>query len=88
MEWSELIGANDLEPAAFALQPRLGRLYTALVASGAERVRMSGSGSTLFALFADSTTAVAAAQRLPSDCGWLRVQPLGRDAWRVADAAS
>lgn len=56
---------NDLTDAAITAVPeiadvlmRLGREEGALIA------RMSGSGATCFALFADSTTAEAAAQRL------------------------
>jgi len=79
-----LIGRNDLEAPAFAVRPALGALYTALVDSGAERVRMSGSGSTIFALYADPETAAAAGRRLPSGTVWRRVSPLGRDAWRAA----
>lgn len=84
VEIEELIGSNDLEAPAFAIRPELGALYTSLVDSGAERVRMSGSGSTLFALFADPETAAAAGRRLPSGTVWRRVSPLGRVAWRAA----
>jgi 4-diphosphocytidyl-2-C-methyl-D-erythritol kinase len=80
----ELIGRNDLEAAAFALSPPLGAMYTSLVRGGAERVRMSGSGSTLFALFADAAAAEAAAAALPQGVHWFRVSLLGREAWRRA----
>jgi 4-diphosphocytidyl-2-C-methyl-D-erythritol kinase len=79
-----LIGGNDLETAAFALRPELGALYTELVRSGARKVRMSGSGSTLFALFDDAAAARRAAVALPPGIVWKRVQTLGRDAWRAA----
>lgn len=42
---------NDLMPAAFAVEPRLAALRAMLDGVGGVRVHMSGSGSTLFALF-------------------------------------
>lgn len=42
---------NDLEPAAFRIAPRLGLLREFLTERGGRPVRMSGSGSTLFAIF-------------------------------------
>jgi 4-diphosphocytidyl-2-C-methyl-D-erythritol kinase len=80
----ELIGRNDLEAPAFALSPALGAMYTSLVRGGAGRVRMSGSGSSLFALFADAAAAEAAASALPHGVNCLRVSLLGREAWRRA----
>jgi 4-diphosphocytidyl-2-C-methyl-D-erythritol kinase len=53
---------NDLEPAAFALVPQLGRLRDALELSLARVIRMSGSGGTLFTLFDDRQEAGVAAQ--------------------------
>ncbi|MFT3967364.1 MAG: 4-(cytidine 5'-diphospho)-2-C-methyl-D-erythritol kinase [Sphingobium sp.] len=47
-------GRNDLQPSALALVPRIGGVLDALGAlPGATLVRMSGSGATCFALFAD-----------------------------------
>ncbi len=55
--WADLDAAglmerlfNDLEPAAFALRPELGRLREELEKRLGRVVRMSGSGSTLFTL--------------------------------------
>lgn len=80
----ELVGENDLEGPAFELRPELGALYTSLVRAGAKRVRMSGSGSALFALFDDSAEARAAGGLLPSGSNWMQVSALGRAAWRRA----
>ena len=45
---------NDFEPVVFAERPELGAIYEKLVAlPGVALARMSGSGSTLFALFDD-----------------------------------
>jgi 4-diphosphocytidyl-2-C-methyl-D-erythritol kinase len=66
-DWSEWVGldsssllpllVNDLEPAAFAVQPLVGELRTSLEMKLNRPVRMSGSGSTLFTLYdtADET---------------------------------
>ncbi len=43
--------ANDLEPAAFSIEPRLGKLRIELERRLARIVRMSGSGSSLFTLY-------------------------------------
>ncbi len=53
--------ANDLEPAAFAIAPPLGRLRDDAERLLARPVRMSGSGSSLFTLYDDKAAAGAAA---------------------------
>lgn len=54
---------NDLEPPARALAPVLDEVESALEASpGALLVRMSGSGATMFALYADCRAAARAAK--------------------------
>jgi 4-diphosphocytidyl-2-C-methyl-D-erythritol kinase len=55
---------NDLEPAAFAIDPGLGRLRADVEQSLARVVRMSGSGSSLFTLFDEEAQASAAATRI------------------------
>lgn len=47
--WRE--GRNDLEPAAMALVPQIADVLAAF--SGADVVRMSGSGATCFAFYGD-----------------------------------
>lgn len=80
--WTELVGENDLEEPAFALRPDLRAVYTAAVRAGASVARMSGSGSTLFALFGDPAAAKAAAAALPPRTQWLKSSKLGRADWR------
>lgn len=47
-----LVGRNDLEPPARAMQPVIGEVVGALdAAAGIRLARMSGSGATCFALF-------------------------------------
>ena len=64
---------NDLEPAAQELCPALGPLRAALRAAGALAVGLSGSGATLYGLFATPEAAAAArGARLPAGA-WARV---------------
>lgn len=56
---------NDLEAAAIGLAPEISGVIEALAAQpGALIARMSGSGATCFALFAEPAAAHAAAERL------------------------
>ena len=55
---------NDLEPAAFAVEPLVGELRTSLEAKLNRPVRMSGSGSTLFTLYDTEPEAKQAARQL------------------------
>ena len=56
---------NDLEPAACALAPTVSETLAALAATpGALLARMSGSGATCFALYADAHAAETAATHL------------------------
>lgn len=58
---------NDLEPAAFTLQPELKAAREALVEAGALGAVLSGSGPTLLALCEDKPAAEALAQRVCGD---------------------
>jgi 4-diphosphocytidyl-2-C-methyl-D-erythritol kinase len=55
---------NDLWPPALALDPSLGRVARALVAAGARRALLCGSGSCLAGLFDDRAAAERARARL------------------------
>lgn len=48
---------NDLEAAAFEVEPRLAELHARLSQAGGRIVRMTGSGSCLFTLFDDASAA-------------------------------
>jgi 4-diphosphocytidyl-2-C-methyl-D-erythritol kinase len=63
---------NDLTEAASALAPEIGAVLGRLAAlPGALIVRMSGSGATCFALFADRAAALAAGRALATaEPGW------------------
>ncbi len=55
---------NDLEPAAFVVEPRLARLHARIDGFAGRPVRMTGSGSALFTLFDDEPAARAWAKGL------------------------
>jgi 4-diphosphocytidyl-2-C-methyl-D-erythritol kinase len=80
--WRSLLGRNDLEPTCLALYPAVRAVYNRLSESGAVAVRLSGSGSTIFALFADRAAGQAAGGRLLTDTIWLPAKTLSRDEWR------
>lgn len=63
---------NDLEAPAMALLPVIGDILAALAAApGSRLTRLSGSGPTCFALFADRDEAEAAAASIArSEPGW------------------
>jgi 4-diphosphocytidyl-2-C-methyl-D-erythritol kinase len=63
--------ANDLEAAAISLAPAVAEALAALAAlPGALLARMSGSGATCFALFADPARAAAAAAEIARPGWW------------------
>lgn len=71
---------NDLEAPARALLPELGEVRALLERARALHVGLSGSGATMFALFADSETvgAVAADTQRARPHWWVRATILGR----------
>jgi 4-diphosphocytidyl-2-C-methyl-D-erythritol kinase len=77
-------GWNDLEPVVLANYDQVQGVYNVLVEAGAAVVRLSGSGSTLFALIDDeveaSGLAERLAERLPPDCRVVRTRTLTRSA--------
>jgi 4-diphosphocytidyl-2-C-methyl-D-erythritol kinase len=63
--WLE-VTRNDLEPAALALQPAIGRALSWLDKAGSGFSRMSGSGATCFGLFETGNVAKRAAASIRS----------------------
>ena len=70
---------NDLQAAAVAQQPVIGRVLDRLQERGAVLARMSGSGATCFGLFADTESAkqVAADLARVEPEWWIRPTVLG-----------
>lgn len=81
-----LRGFNDLEKPVFEAFPRVRSVYNALRRAGASMARLSGSGATVFACFADSQQASEARTHLPSDAKVYEVRTLSRS--RVREARS
>jgi 4-diphosphocytidyl-2-C-methyl-D-erythritol kinase len=82
--WTEIPPGNDLQDAVFAGFPAVARVYNALVGAGAETVRLSGSGATLFAAFPDPEAAREAARGLPPGCRFERTRFLSRSSLAAA----
>jgi 4-diphosphocytidyl-2-C-methyl-D-erythritol kinase len=59
--WRSSLAGNDLQGPCFERHPRLRALQTHLVVHGATAAIMSGSGPTVFGIFADRTSARRAA---------------------------
>ena len=69
-DWVEALSIvpNDLEAPAMRIQPVIGEVLAALgAADGALLSRMSGSGATCFAVFADASKAQSAAEKIRRD---------------------
>ena len=66
---------NDLEPAAFAIDPQLGQVRSDLESLLKRPVRMSGSGSSLFSLY-DQRPEAQEAARLVTERHNLQVLPV------------
>jgi 4-diphosphocytidyl-2-C-methyl-D-erythritol kinase len=69
---------NDLERVTIKRYPLLAEIKKKLIELGARGSLMSGSGSTIFGLFAEEAQAVAAAEMLRSSSDWriITTQPL------------
>jgi len=61
---------NDLERVTIGRYPLVAEIKEALVARGAAGALMSGSGPTVFGLFADEGAARRAASELQGNVGW------------------
>jgi 4-diphosphocytidyl-2-C-methyl-D-erythritol kinase len=66
---SEIL-SNDLETVTIEQNPVIAVIKELLLSAGAAGALMSGSGSTVFGIFADESAAKRALQSLPADNGW------------------
>ena len=66
---------NDLEPAALSLLPEISAALDAVREAGAEHALVSGSGPTVFGLFASPAAAGEAGARLPGAVAARPVDP-------------
>jgi 4-diphosphocytidyl-2-C-methyl-D-erythritol kinase len=68
-------GRNDLEAAAISLCPPIAEVLATLAGTGADLVRMSGSGATCFATYRRHDVMRKAAEKLAFDRpGWWQMQ--------------
>ena len=65
--------SNDLEPVTIAKYPLVHELKELLIAAGAHGSLMSGSGSTVFGVFAEESAARQAASEMKKKYGWFAV---------------
>ncbi|MGN0802776.1 MAG: 4-(cytidine 5'-diphospho)-2-C-methyl-D-erythritol kinase [Candidatus Faecivicinus sp.] len=65
LESAQALSFNALEPPAIRLMPEIGRIMRDFGSLGARMVRMTGSGSTVFAAFDTFEQASAAAAQVP-----------------------
>jgi 4-diphosphocytidyl-2-C-methyl-D-erythritol kinase len=64
------VWSNDFEAVVVRLYPEIGRARKTLVESGAERVMLSGSGSSVFGVFESKGAAARARETLKPESGW------------------
>jgi 4-diphosphocytidyl-2C-methyl-D-erythritol kinase len=65
--------ANDFERIVFPRFPELARIKRQLAAAGAQQTALSGSGSTIYALFRQPRSARLAARKLGRHCAQIFV---------------
>ena len=62
---AQALSRNDLEAPAIGLMPEIGEIMERFRSLGASFVRMTGSGSTVFAAFESDEAAMHAARQIP-----------------------
>lgn len=81
VSWDDLLAVmeNDFEEALFPQYPILGFIKEKLRSFGAQAALLSGSGATVFGIFANKEEARDASARLQQDTQWLVVDvPMGK----------
>jgi 4-diphosphocytidyl-2-C-methyl-D-erythritol kinase len=61
---------NDFEPVIFPLKPEIERARNWLLRAGARRALMTGSGSSIFAIFENQETRARASAASRAETGW------------------
>jgi len=75
---AQLPGRNDLTATVLAGYPEVRTVYNALIRAGASCVRLSGSGATVFAAFADPASGEDLSASLPSGTRVIRARTMSR----------
>ncbi len=77
---------NDFESVIFDIYPEIRRAKEQLIAAGAKMALLTGSGSSVFGVFADSKAQQQAVEKIKCEAGW-RIFPcvtLSRNEYRQA----
>jgi 4-diphosphocytidyl-2-C-methyl-D-erythritol kinase len=73
---------NDFEQVVFAKWPELGRLKRQLIRAGAETALLTGSGSTVYAIFDSAPKMLSASKLVPATWQVFRTRTLSRPEYR------
>lgn len=77
---------NDFEPVLFDIYPEIRHAKEVLIASGATAALLTGSGSSVFGVFADQKSQQQALEKIKGEAGW-RIIPcvtVSRNEYRRA----
>jgi 4-diphosphocytidyl-2C-methyl-D-erythritol kinase len=86
LPWMRDDFANDFESVIFDIHPEIGRAKDLLLAAGAMAALMTGSGSSVFGVFADHKSQQQALEKIQCEAGW-RIFPcvtVSRNEYRRA----
>lgn len=77
---------NDFEDVVFKAEPELAQVKHSLLELGAEKVLMSGSGASIFALFSNDDARIRAFSQLKAETDWrvFDVETVSRSEYRKA----
>ena len=78
--------SNDFEKSVYEFQPEIRRVKERLLASGAKRALLSGSGASVFATFDKEETRQATLKALEEETNWRKfaVATVSREEYRAA----
>ncbi len=68
--WLRAEFENDFESVIFDIYPEVRQAKTSLLAAGATRALLCGSGSSVFGVFANDEAQQLALKKIPADAGW------------------
>jgi 4-diphosphocytidyl-2-C-methyl-D-erythritol kinase len=86
LPWLHNDFVNDFESLIFDIYPEIGRAKDQLIAAGAKAALMTGSGSSVFGVFADQKSQQQALEKIQTEAGW-RIFPcvtVSRNEYRHA----
>ena len=86
LRWSHNDLANDFESVIFDIHPEIKRVKKVLLAAGAKAALLTGSGSSVFGVFADQRSQQQALNKIQCEAGW-RIFPcvtVSRNEYRHA----